>query len=152
MFGQIPFYGHSLAKCKSKPAAVKIQLNLLAVRPASPTDATFLQLSPNGNIYRPVLMVVGQLACSNAAFATFINIRSLPVKDKRMYDRQCPRHREQYHLHQPEIRLLDGVLAVRLSESRMHFVRLGVSTLFVNDKRRDLLGRISCGSCSIDAR
>ena len=62
------------------------------------------------------------------------------------------RRSEYYHLHQPEIRRLDGVLAVRLPESHMHFVRLGVSTLFVDDKRHDLPGRISCGSCSIDAR
>lgn len=62
------------------------------------------------------------------------------------------RHSEQYHLHQLEIRLSNGVLAVRLPETRMHFDRLGVSTLFVNDKGRGLLGRINCGSCSIDAR
>ena len=83
-------------------------------------------------------MLVGQLACSNAAFAILINIRSLPVKDKHMYDRQCPRHREEYHLHQPAIRLLDVVLAVCLPESRVHFVRLGVSILSVNDMAQDL--------------
>ena len=79
-------------------------------------------------------MVVGQPVCSNAAFARLINIRSLLVEDEHMYDGRCSRHREQYHLHQPEIRLLDGVLVVRLPESRMHFVRLGVSVLFVDNK------------------
>ena len=59
-------------------------------------------------------------------------------QDKHLYDWQCPTHREQYHLDQPGIRLLDGVLAVCLPESRMHFVRLGVSALSVNDKGRDL--------------
>ena len=39
-----------------------------------------------------------------------------------------------------------------LPKSRIHIDRLGMSTLSVNDERRDLLGRINCGSCSIDAR
>ena len=75
------------------PSAVKNQVSLLAVRPASPTDAVFLQLSPRGNISRPVLKVVGQLACECGLRKMFQH-QITTCANEHMYDRQCPSHRE----------------------------------------------------------